>query len=393
MIHRLILFTLALTLISCGSDGNKSVDDIISNGDLTELRAKKEELRLKQQEINSQSKLIDEAISMLDTTKKLPLITTFTATSAPFKHFLEIQGTVQTKKNIVLYPEFSGVLITVYVREGQMVSNGQLLATIDDGGLSQQLAQLEVQEALAKTTFERQQNLWNQKIGSEIQYLQAKTNYEAQKNAVSQMRSQLSKTNIRAPFSGIIDEVITEQGSVVSAGQTPVIRLVNLNDMYIESDIPESYITNITKGKEVQVYFPILGDTIYSRVRQVGNYINPSNRAFKIEVSVPNKNGHVKPNLTAKLRINDYTNEEAILIPQSIISENAEGQQYVYVTKIQENDEAVAKRTFIETGRTQGDMVEISNGLENNDILVNEGARNVKDGQTVKILIINENGE
>jgi RND family efflux transporter MFP subunit len=207
------------------------------------------------------------------------------------------------------------------------------------------------------------------------------------------MRSQLAKTSIRAPFSGIIDEVITEQGSVVGAGQTPVIRLVNLDDMYIESDIPESYITNITKGKEVQVYFPILGDTIYSNVRQVGNYINPSNRAFKIEVAVPNKNGQVKPNLTAKLRINDYTNEEAILIPQSIISENAEGLQYVYVTELKDNNEAVAKRSIIETGRTQGDMVEITNGLKDNDVLVNEGARNVKDGQTVKILIITENEE
>jgi RND family efflux transporter MFP subunit len=393
MTHKLILFAIALTFISCGSDGDKSVDDVISKGDLTELRKKKEELRLKQQEITNQSKLIDEAISKLDTTKKLPLVTTFTATSAPFKHYLEIQGTVQTKKNIVLYPEFSGVLIRVYVSEGQKVSKGQILASIDDGGLSQQLAQMEVQEALAKTTFERQQNLWDQKIGSEIQFLQAKTNYEAQKNAVSQMRSQLAKTNIRAPFSGVIDEVITEQGTVVGAGQTPVIRLVNLDNMYIESEIPESYITNITKGKEVQVYFPILGDTIYSKVRQVGSYINPNNRAFKIEVAVSNETGHVKPNLTAKLRINDYTNENAILIPQSIISENAEGQQYVYVTEIKDNNEAVAKRIIIGTGRTQDDMVEITEGLNDNDILVNEGARNVKDGQTLKILTITENEE
>ena len=393
MTNKLILFAIILTFISCGSDGNKSVEDVISNGNLSELRAKKEELRLKQQEISNQSRLIDEAITKLDTLKKLPLITTFKVAAAPFKHFLEIQGTVQTKKNLVLYPEFSGVLLRVHVREGQRVSKGQLLVTIDDGGLSQQLAQLEVQEALAKTTYERQKNLWEQKIGSEIQFLQTKTNYEAQMNAVSQMRSQLAKTSIRAPFSGIIDEVITEQGSVVGAGQTPVIRIVNLDDMYIESDIPESYITNITKGKEVQVYFPILGDTINSIVRQAGNYINPNNRAFKIEVTIPNKNGFIKPNLTAKLRINDYTNENAILIPQSIISENADGQQYVYVTEVKENNEAVAERRIIETGRTQGDMVEITYGLTDNDVLVNEGARNVKDGQTVKILIDTENGE
>lgn len=384
--NKIVLIITAIVLISCGSDKQKSVDSLISDGSLTELRAKKEELRLQQKVISDQTKLIDEAIKNLDTTKKLPLITTFVASSSSFKHFLEIQGTVQTKKNIVLYPEFSGILIRLHVREGQKVVKGQLLATIDDGGLGQQLSQLEVQEALAKTTFERQQNLWNQKIGSEIQYLQSKANYEAQQKAVNQMRSQLGKTIIRAPFSGIVDEVITEQGSVVNAGQTPVIRLVNLNDMYIESEIPESNIKNITKGKEVKVYFPILGDTLNSEIRQVGNYINPNNRAFKIEVAIPNKNGFIKPNLTARLMINDYTNEEAILIPQSIISENSEGAQYVYVTTLKEDNEAIASRRIIKTGKTQGDLIEILEGLNNNDIIVNEGARSVKDGQTVKII-------
>ena len=391
--NKIVLIIITITLISCGGGEQKSVDSIISEGNLTELRAKKEELRLKQKEISDQSKLIDEAITKLDTTKKLPLITTVVATSNSFKHYLEIQGTVQTKKNIVVYPEFSGVLNRVYVKEGQKVVKGQLLASIDDGGLSQQLSQLEVQEALAKTTFERQQNLWNQKIGSEIQYLQAKANYEGQQKAVNQMRSQLGKTNIRAPFSGIVDEVITEQGSVVGAGQTPVIRLVNLNDMYIESEIPESYLKNIVKGKEVQIFFPVLGDTVQSEVRQVGQYINPNNRSFKIEVAVPNKKGFIKPNLTAKLKINDYTNEAAILIPQSIISENSEGTQYVYITEIKNNNEAVANRRFIRTGKTQGDMVEIIDGLNNNDIIVNEGARSVKDGQTVKILNVEDDDE
>ncbi len=387
-----LLLLAVFLLVSCGDDNKKSVEDIISEGNLENIRAKKSEILLKQKEISDQAKLLDEAISKLDTSKNLPLITTFQAKSNVFQHYLDIQGSVQTKQNILLYPEFSGILNRIYVKEGQRVSKGQLLASIDDGGLGQQLSQLEVQEALAKTTYERQERLWNQKIGSEMQFLQAKANYEAQQKAVSQMRSQLGKTSIRAPFSGTIDDIITDQGTVVGAGQSEVIRLVNLKNMFIEAEVPESYIKYITKGKEVTVFFPVLNETIVTSIHQVGNYINPNNRSFKIEVSVPNSNELIKPNLTAKLKINDYTNEKAILIPQSIISENSEGEQYVYITNSTDNpSEAIAKRTLIETGETQGDFVEILKGVNDGDTIVNEGARSVKDGQTVKILTVETN--
>ncbi len=381
-----ISLLLLIVIASCGGDG-KSVEAIIESGSLEAIRAKRAEFVTQQQEINSQLEQIDAAIAKLDTVKKLPLVTTFKAQSRVFDHFLEIQGDVDTKLNIVLYPEYNGVLSRIYVKDGQQVVKGQLLASIDDGGLSQQLAQMEVQANLAKTTFERQERLWTQKIGSEIQYLQAKTNYEAQQNAVNQMKAQLGKTTIRAPFSGIVDDIITEQGTVVSAGQTPVIRLVNLNDMYISAEIPEVYIGSVSEGKNVEIFFPVLGDTLSARVRQVGNYINPTNRTFKIEVNVPNKNKKIKPNLTAKLKINDYSNPEAILIPQSVLSENANGDQYVYVaSNMNGNNEAVAKRTFVTTGKTQGDFVEILEGISNGDTLVQEGARSVKDGQSIKIL-------
>jgi len=380
------LLLIILVLASCEGKKNKSIETLISEGNIEELRAKKSEILLEQKKINDQAKQLDIEIAKLDKTKKLPLVTTFLAEEAIFNHYLEVQGNVQTKKNIVLHPEFSGILNRIYVKEGQQVSKGQLLATIDDGGLSEQLAQMQVQEALAKTTFERQERLWSQKIGSEIQFLQAKANYEGQQKAVAQMRSQVGKTAIRAPFSGIIDEIITEQGTVVTAGQSQIIRLINLRDMYVEAEIPETYIKNIKKGKQVSVFFPILGETISTTVRQVGNYISPTNRTFKIEIFIPNKKGIIKPNLTAKLKINDYTNESAILIPQSIISENAEGEQYVYVAaSSEEENTATVKRVIIETGKTQGDFVEIVSGLNNNDIIVNEGARSVQDGQTVKI--------
>ena len=381
------LLIITITLLSCGGEKNQSVETIIASGDLATIRAKKSEVEKAQLELANQLDLLNAEIKKLDTNKKLSQITTFKAKEEIFNHFLELQGSVSTKQNLVIFPEYSGILSNVYVREGQRVSKGQLLAKIDDGGLEQQLAQLQIQADLAKTTFKRQERLWNQKIGSEIQYLQAKSTFEAQEKAVNQMKSQLAKTEVRAPFSGTIDDVITEQGSVVAPGASQLMRIVNLEDMYIETAVPEAYLTSVTYGKPVKVEFPVLGKQIDTKIRQTGSFINPANRTFKIEVDVPNNDGMIKPNLTAKLKINDYTNNNAILIPLSVISENAQGQQYVYVVEeVNTNNVGKTKRVIIETGKSQGDNIEVLSGLEIGMNVVEEGARSVKEGQDVEII-------
>jgi membrane fusion protein (multidrug efflux system) len=254
--------------------------------------------------------------------------------------------------------------------------------------MSEQLAQLTANAQLAKTTYERQKRLWAQKIGSEIQFLQTKTSFEAQSSAVNQLKSQLEKAVIRAPFAGIIDNIFKERGIVVAPGMgSEIFRIINLSNMYIETEVPETYIGSITKDKLVTVNFPVLGETVTSKIRQVGNFINPSNRSFKIEIGVSNFNGNVKPNLTAKLKLNDYTNENAVLIPQSIISENAKGAQFIYVVKNKKEDnEAVAERLIIETGKTQGDFIEVTKNLAAGAEIVLEGARSVNNGQVVKVI-------
>jgi len=391
MKHIFTITLLSLILFSCNNEKKQSVEDIISTNNLEKIRAKKNQLENQVQLISSEIKLLDAKIKELDPQEKIPLVTSFVTKEVVFTHYVELQGNVSTKQNLIIYPEFAGVLTHVYVKEGQLVSKGQLLAKIDDGGLSQQLAQMQIQVDLAKTTFERQERLWNQNIGSEIQYLQAKSSYEAQARAVQQLKEQIEKTMVRAPFSGTVDDVITDQGSVVAPGQSQLFRVVNLKDMYIKTDVPERYISSIYNGKEVIVEFPILGKSFKSKVRQAGNFINPANRTFKVEVSVPNYNSDIKPNLTAKLKINDYTNEKAILIPQSIISENAEGDQYVYIVTNKNENKASAKQVFIETGKTQGDLIEIISGLEHDNEVISEGARSVKDGQEVKISLLTKN--
>jgi len=379
---------LAATVItSCGNKPEKTVDDVLSSGNLGELKEKRIEIDAKQQEITKQLQQLNDRIAELDTIKNMPLVTTLKIETKEFKHYLELQGSVQTKENLVIYPEMGGTLTRVYVLAGDKVVKGQLLASIDDGGLSQQVAQLQIQADLAKTTFERQKRLWEQNIGSEIQFLQAKSSFEAQQKAVNTLKSQLAKTSVRAPFNGVIDDVITEQGSVVAPGQSQLMRIVNLEHMYIETDVPESYISSVTDNKDVLVEFPILGKTINAKIRQTGSFINPANRTFKIEVAVPNKDKSIKPNLTARLKINDYTSSQALLIPQNLISENADGEQYIYtVDSLNSNNEGIAKRIIIETGKSQGDNIEIIGGLEKNFQIIKEGARSVKNGQSVKVI-------
>ena len=380
--------TAALILIACGSDQAQSVEDIIAQGNLETIRAKKNEISGQQKALALQAVQLDSIIAILDSNEKLPLVTALNATSENFVHFLELQGAVKTKQNVLVYPEMPGTLQRVYVTKGQKVKKGQVLASIDDGGVGNQLEQLKTQAELAKTTFQRQERLWNQKIGSEIQYLQAKTNFVAAENAVKQVQRQLAKASIKAPFSGIIDDVIKDQGTVVSPGPgSEVFRIVNLSEMYIEVDVPETYLGQITKGKEAIVYFPVLGDSVVTTIRETGNFIKPGNRSFSIEISVPNKSGNVKPNLTAKVRLNDYSNADAILIPQSIISENAEGEQYAYLCSApDDNNESIVTKSVITTGKTQNGLVEVLSGISNGDFIIKEGARSVKDGQKVKIL-------
>lgn len=379
------ILTLSVVLFACGGGDEKSVEEIIASDNLEEIRAKKEAISALHTTYEEQLELLNAKIAALDTNKKIELISSFTAKEEVFNHFIELQGNVSTNNLVEIMAEAPGILTTVFVKEGQQVTKGQQLAKIDDGGLSPQLAQMKIQADLAKTTYERQERLWKQKVGSEMQYLQAKTNYEAQEKAVKQIEEQIAKTVVKAPFSGVIDEVITKQGNMVSPGMSQLFRVVNLNEMYVETDVPERHITTVTKGRSVEVELPVLAEKLKTKVAKVGSYINPANRTFKIEVPVSNESKMIKPNLTAKIRINDYTNEKALLIPQSIISENAAGEEYLYVIENKSNNVGTAKKMIIETGKTEGDYIEVLKGIENGAEIILEGARSIKDGQEVKV--------
>jgi len=372
---KILVFTvLSAFLLSC-SDKEKSTDTdtLIASKNLTSIKEKRVALQI---EITK----LDEAIASLDPKKVEALVSVQTVKVTVFNHYLDIQGNVNTKENILVQPELSGTLASLNVKAGQRVSKGQILGRIDDAGLSQQVASLQNQYALAKTTFERQKNLWNQKIGSEIQYLQAQTQMISAQRAVAQIKAQLGKTIIRAPFSGTIDEVFVEKGQVVTPNQQGLMRIVNLGNMYVSTSIPETYIGKLKVGTEVDVFLTSLGQTYKGKVRQIGNFINPNNRSFGIEVSVPNPENLLRPNQVAKLKIIDYVSKNAIVVPTNVVQEDGEKNKFVYIVTNVNGKTGTAKKVLVKIGQSSDNVTEILSGLSTEDIIVTEGMNTISDG-------------
>ncbi|MDA9284592.1 efflux RND transporter periplasmic adaptor subunit [Flavobacteriaceae bacterium] len=379
-----ILIIVSSLIFSCQSE-NKSVIEVIESNNIDLIKLKREEINNKQQKIYEELNLIDLKLDELENNSKYPIVSTTKIIEQKFKHYVELQGDVKSDKVISIYPEFSGIINEIFIKSGENVGEGQILATIDDGGLKQQLSQLQITYNLAKTTYERQERLWNQKIGSEIQYLESKSMFEAQSEAIEQLNKQLSKTVIRAPFSGTVDNVIVKKGEVVYPGRSNLMLLVNMQEMYVESKVPENYINSITKGKDVVIEAPILDMILKSKISLVANYINPLNRTYRIEAEIPDNNYKIKPNLNVKIRVNDYTNENAILILLNHINIDSNNDEYVYKI-IKKDGKNYALKTIVQTGRNNGDFIEVLKGVSIGDEVVSDGARKITNNSEVKII-------
>ena len=375
-----------LVFIQCGSPIKKSVTEIISEGSLEEIQLLKTRHVKTINQLKKELNQLNEALLLKDQTQRYVLVESIELEKEIFNHFVSFQGSIETDKNVVIYPEIPGLLKKIHVKEGQQVTEGTLLAEISDGGLIDQLDQLKLQLKLAKTTYNRQKRLWNQKIGSEIQFLQAKTTYLSLQKSVSQMNDQVTKTKITAPFDGIVDHIIADSGSNLSPGITPIMRVINLDQMKVAAEIPEMHLPNIQKNTSAIVYIPVLGIQFNEVVASVGNFINPNNRSFRVEISINNENGALKPNMTAEIKVNDYKNPEAILVPIKDILENQNGKSYVYLLEVSDEAKDIYKvvKTYVKLGETSDNKIEIIEGLEAGDKIVEEGIRLIKDQQLVK---------
>ncbi|MFL2624293.1 MAG: efflux RND transporter periplasmic adaptor subunit [Flavobacteriaceae bacterium] len=372
---KIYVYATLVLVSSCGKTAKQSEN-------LLELNSKKEVLI---EQIDSLSQVLNSVelnISKLDTNKRLTAVNTIKAQRKLFQHFIEVQGTVEAEQSVELYPESSGSITNIFVEEGQSVYKGQTLIQIDNSILKTNMAELQTQLELASTTYERQKRLWDQNIGSEIQFLQSKAKKEGLENSIESLKAQAKKLKISAPFSGTVDEVFSKIGGLATP-ITPAIRLVNLKQVHVESEVTETYLKHIQKGTEVELFFPTIGKNISTKVSQVGNYINPNNRSFKIRIKVNNPNSELKANLLADLKINDFK-QNGIVIPTKLIQKDRMGDSFVYTLK-KEKYTYVVEKTYIVQKMTYANESFIAEGLLEDVLIVDKGARLIKANETVII--------
>jgi len=300
-----------------------------------------------------------------------------------FEHFFEVHGNVQVEENAALYPEAPGNVKTIHVREGQTVKKGDLIVTIDASTLESGIKELKSGYNLAKVVFEKQNSLWKQNIGSEIQYLEAKNNKESLEQKLKTMDEQLEMYKIRAPFSGIVDQVIPKIGEPAMPGM-PLARVINLSKVYLEADVSEKYISTVKTGGFVEVKLPSHGETVNAKVTRSGNFINPSNRTFKVRVEFANPEGKYKPNQLAVLKIRDYKAENATVIPSKVIQQDRSGQDYIY-TYIKNNESLRVKKLNLTVGVSYDGQSEILNGVNANGVFISKGSKSVQAGDAIEI--------
>jgi membrane fusion protein (multidrug efflux system) len=309
------------------------------------------------------------------------LITEMALQKQPFEHFVDVRGAVESRKNVSLSALAGGKIERVWVTEGQWVNAGQTLITLEADVLRNSIKEVKTALDLANTVYEKQANLWSQKIGTEVQYLQAKSNKESLERKLETLYAQLDQMVVKAPFSGAIDRIDALVGEMASPGM-PLVRMVSPTDMYVKADVSEDYAGKFSKGDKVTIEIPSSGKKVSSTITSVGYVINEENRTFRVEMTFPS-DVSVKPNQVVIVSLRDYINPAAISVPTKIIQSDSKG-QYVYV-KEKKGEELVAKRMYITLGHTYNGNTEIMQGLDGVGAVISEGYRELTEGAEVKL--------
>lgn len=356
-----------------------------SCGQKDELTAKKDELAKMKQEaaaLRSSIETLEKEIGILDpefgiTNRKTVLISTTKPEKTHFEHFVEVTGSVLSKKDVNISGEVSGRVQEVNAVEGMRVSKGQVLARIDAESIQRNIEEVEKQMELASIIFEKQERLWNQEIGTEIQYLEAKNRKETLEKNLASLTTQKSRTLVKAPFSGTVETVLVRTGELVQPG-VPLFHFVGDSDLFIEADVSERYIGILDKGDSVDIHFPSVKKDFKTRVSAIGGVINQNNRTFKVEVVLPNLE-FAKPNMLSVLKIRDYENHDAITVPNYLILQDSKG-DYVFTV-----ENGFSQKRYIQRGLTYKEITEVVEGLSGNEILIDKGFREVGDNFAVNI--------
>ena len=352
----------------------------------TDLQGKREELaelKSQQAELNTKIKTLESEVTKLDPKKaeiaRVKDVTVAPVSSSTFRHYVELQGTIDAKNNVQVSPKSGGVVTAVYVKEGDRVRAGQAIAKVDDQIMRESVAELKTQLSLANTIFEKQAALWKQQIGTEIQYLQAKNNKEALERKLSTLNVQLAQSTVTAPISGVVDQVSVKIGQSAAPG-VGLVRIVNLSQLKVVAKVSDTYSGSVRKGDPVVIRFPDLNRDIKSSISFVSTSVDAMSRTFTIEAPLPSDNS-LKPNMLAQVKINDQNIANAIVIDQNLI-QNTEQGQLVYVA-VNEGGKKVAKAKQIKTGQSYDGRIAVTQGLQSGDQIVTNGYQDLVDGQPI----------
>ena len=368
---RIYAIALLLGVTACGESTDKEAQ-------LAELKEQRENL---EQQIASLEEELKADGKTVATKKKTVPVSVATMAQDTFRHYLEVQGRVDFDQNVFVSPKVGGVLTSMRVNRGDRVSKGQTMATIDAQVLEQNMAELQTRLDLAQIAYEKQKNLWDQKIGTEMQYLTAKNNKEALERSLATLQQQRDQFNVKAPISGVVDDVVPNTGEAVMPGMG-IIRVVNTQGGKIVAEVSEAYQSKINEGDEAMVYFPDLDKEVEMEVNVVGRHIDPTSRAFTVELRFKEGNDMtLRPNMVAVVRIQDYSKEGVVVLPVSIVQRD-ENKAYIYVAR-KEGDGYVAERKEIETGMSYNGKVEVLRGLSGNEQVITAGYRELNEGQSV----------
>lgn len=307
-----------------------------------------------------------------------------------FQNYIEVQGSVEADKNVIITAETPGLIKRILVQEGQYVSAGQTLVILDADIIAKNIEEVEKSLELARYMYEKQENLFKQNIGSELQLTQAKNNKERLEQSLETLKTQRSKSVISAPFSGYVDEIFPKEGEM-AAPQVPVMRLLDLKKVHVIADVMESYLKTVVIGKSVDVFIRALDTTLYDhKISRVGKFITASNRTFKVQVDIENHKDLILPNLVCVLRIKNEILNGVLTVPNESLLQSSSGSNYVYVIRKGEKNN-YAHKIEVKPGPSDEKWTVILDNsgakeqLKAGDEVITVGSRGVKEGMEVKV--------
>ncbi len=367
----IIIIGIIISVVACKSGDKKS--------ELDKLKKQRDELTAK---IDKLQKEYDTEFP--DTTAKIELVEVAEVKTQEFNHFVEVQGKVDGEDNIYVAPKMSGIVTAVFAKEGDAVKKGQILAQIDDAVIRQSIDELQTQIVFATNIYNKQKNLWDKKIGSEVQFLTAKNNKESLDKKLITLKEQLDMSKIIAPITGTIEEVGVKIGQIATpAPNMPAFRMVNFSKVKVTAEVAEAYSPKVRKGDKVIIGFPDFNEEIETSISFASKFINPVNRTFTIESRLNPGKMEFRANMIALVKINDYKSKDAIVIPINIIQKDAQG-EYVFVA-IDKGNAKIAKKQNIKTSQNYAGNTEVVEGLKAGDKIIVTGYQNLEDGETIKL--------